>query len=166
MYEKTHLLLRILAVIGRYGPHLVIVMLSVTQNNFSNAPGTVSFDFTRVRFLRSSYRNDLNYGPTTELRSCVRVEVEVLGSPSHIVRTVSVDVKQQWRKAEGFTSCAQSRRFYKLRPKQKVLQAAPKAGFTSCAQSSRVEGSHAVLRKVKPAKKRKDKSEEARFVQI
>jgi len=65
-------------------------------------------DFTRVRFLRSIYRNDLNYGPTTERRRCVRVEVEVLGS--HTVPTVSVDVKQQWRKAEGFTSCAQSRR--------------------------------------------------------
>ena len=32
--EKTHLFLRILAVIGRYGPHLMIVMLFVTQNNF------------------------------------------------------------------------------------------------------------------------------------
>ena len=29
-----------------------------------------------------------------ELRSCVKVEVDVLGSPSLIVRTVSVDVKQ------------------------------------------------------------------------
>ena len=29
-----------------------------------------------------------------ELRSCVKVEVAVLGSPSLIVRTVSVDVKQ------------------------------------------------------------------------
>ena len=34
IYEKTHLLLRILAVIGRYGPHLMIVMIFVTQNNF------------------------------------------------------------------------------------------------------------------------------------
>ena len=32
--EKTHLLLRILAVIGRYGSHLMIVMIFVTQNNF------------------------------------------------------------------------------------------------------------------------------------
>ena len=32
--EKTRLLLRILAVIGRYGPHLIIVMIFVTQNNF------------------------------------------------------------------------------------------------------------------------------------
>ena len=30
----------------------------------------------------------------SELRSCVKVEVDVLGSPSLIVRTVSVDVKQ------------------------------------------------------------------------
>ena len=32
--------------------------------------------------------------PFAELRSCVKVEVAVLGSPSLIVRTVSVDVKQ------------------------------------------------------------------------
>ena len=34
--EKNHILLRILAVIGRYGPHLMIVMIFVTQieNNF------------------------------------------------------------------------------------------------------------------------------------
>ena len=30
----------------------------------------------------------------TELRRCVKVEVDVLGSPSLMVRTVSVDVKQ------------------------------------------------------------------------
>ena len=33
MEEKTHLLLRISAVIGRYGPHLMIVMIFVSQNN-------------------------------------------------------------------------------------------------------------------------------------
>ena len=33
-----------------------------------------------------------------ELRSCVKVEVDVLGSPSVIVRAVSVDVKQHWRR--------------------------------------------------------------------
>ena len=33
----------------------------------------------------------------SEFRSCVKVEVAVLGSPSLIVRTVSVDVKQHWR---------------------------------------------------------------------
>ena len=38
MMKKTHLLLRILAVIGRYGPHLMIVIF-VTQNNFLNGPG-------------------------------------------------------------------------------------------------------------------------------
>ena len=32
---------------------------------------------------------------TSELRSCVKVEVAVLGSPSLIVLMVSVDVKQQ-----------------------------------------------------------------------
>ena len=34
IYEKNHLLLRISTVIGRYGPHLMIVMIFVTQNNF------------------------------------------------------------------------------------------------------------------------------------
>ena len=34
----------------------------------------------------------------SELRSCVKVEVDVLGSPSLIVRTVSVDVEQHWRR--------------------------------------------------------------------
>ena len=33
-YEKIHLLLRILAVIGRYEPHLMIVIIFVTENNF------------------------------------------------------------------------------------------------------------------------------------
>ena len=32
--NKIHLLLRILALIGRYGSHLMIVMIFVTQNNF------------------------------------------------------------------------------------------------------------------------------------
>ena len=34
IYEKNHLLLQISAVIGRYGPHLMTVMIFVTQNNF------------------------------------------------------------------------------------------------------------------------------------
>ena len=37
--KKNHLLLRILAVISRYGSHLMIVMIFVTQNNFLNGPG-------------------------------------------------------------------------------------------------------------------------------
>ena len=36
--DKTHLLLRILGVIGRYGPNLMIVAIFVTQNNFKNGP--------------------------------------------------------------------------------------------------------------------------------
>ena len=32
--NKIHHLLRILAIIGRYGSHLMIVMIFVTQNNF------------------------------------------------------------------------------------------------------------------------------------
>ena len=35
---------------------------------------------------------------TSELRSCVRVEADVLGFPSLIVRAVSVDVKQHLKK--------------------------------------------------------------------
>ena len=34
MEKKNHFLLRILAVVGRYGSHLMIVMIFVTQNNF------------------------------------------------------------------------------------------------------------------------------------
>ena len=34
MKVKTHPLLQILDVIGRYGPNLMIVMIFVTQNNF------------------------------------------------------------------------------------------------------------------------------------
>ena len=36
--KKTHLLLRILAVISRFGPYLTVVMIFVTQNNFKNGP--------------------------------------------------------------------------------------------------------------------------------
>ena len=39
IYEKNHLLLRILAVIGRYGSHLMIVMIFLTQNNLKRRPG-------------------------------------------------------------------------------------------------------------------------------
>ena len=34
IYEKTNILLRILAEISRYGSHLMIVMIFLTQNNF------------------------------------------------------------------------------------------------------------------------------------
>ena len=37
--KKTHILLRILAVIGRFGSHLMIVMIFVTKSNFKNGPG-------------------------------------------------------------------------------------------------------------------------------
>ena len=37
---------------------------------------------------------DCGFGEFAEFRSCVEVEVVVLGSPSLIVRTVPVDVKQ------------------------------------------------------------------------
>ena len=37
IYEKNHLLLQITAVIGRYGPHLMIVMIFVTQNNLKRS---------------------------------------------------------------------------------------------------------------------------------
>ena len=38
--------------------------------------------------------NSLGEGTGAELRSCAKAEVDVLCSPSRIVRTVSVDVKQ------------------------------------------------------------------------
>ena len=38
----------------------------------------------------------LDKSSVPELRSYVKVEVAVLGSPSLIVLTVSVDVKRQW----------------------------------------------------------------------
>ena len=37
IWKKNHLLLLILAVIGRYGSHLMIVMLFVTQNNLKRS---------------------------------------------------------------------------------------------------------------------------------
>ena len=57
----------------------------------------------------------------SELRSCEKVEVDVLGCLSLIVRTVSVDVKRQWRRRlypklssgavwRGRWSCRSSRR--------------------------------------------------------
>ena len=36
-----------------------------------------------------------------ELRSCVKVEMDVLGSPSLTVRTVSVDAKQHLKNSES-----------------------------------------------------------------
>ena len=51
IWKKNHLLLRILAVIGRYGPHLMIVMIFVTQNNLKRSRNqfpTVSLDFTQA----------------------------------------------------------------------------------------------------------------------
>ena len=38
----------------------------------------------------------------TELKICVKVEVEVLGSPSLTVGTVSVDIKQHWTGQTGW----------------------------------------------------------------
>ena len=57
---KTHLLLRISAVIGRYGPYLMILMLFVTQNNFKFKTvqkfPTVSLDFTQGHLTRRCNR--------------------------------------------------------------------------------------------------------------
>ena len=43
---------------------------------------------------RKATLNSNSNSNAKELRSCVKVEVDVLGSPSLIVRRVSVDVKQ------------------------------------------------------------------------
>ena len=42
----------------------------------------------------------------TELRSCVKIEVVVLGSPSLIVPVISVDVRQHWTNVEKQSSGA------------------------------------------------------------
>ena len=46
--QKTHILLRILAVIGRHGSHLMIVVIFVTKITFNQEFPTVSLDFTPV----------------------------------------------------------------------------------------------------------------------
>ena len=40
------------------------------------------------------YKQGIGLGLESEVRSCVKVKVAVLGSPSLIVLTVSVDLKQ------------------------------------------------------------------------
>ena len=53
------------------------------RRRWPSGPACQGFKHTKVVILDS------------ELRSCAKVEVAVLGSPSLIVRIVSVDVKQQ-----------------------------------------------------------------------
>ena len=52
---------------------------------------TLSYDVVQAR---PSFVKGLDTRRRAELRSCVKVEVDVLGSPSLIVLMVSVDVKQ------------------------------------------------------------------------
>ena len=49
-YEKNHLLLQILAVLSRYGPHLMIVMIFVTKITFKMVQEflTASLDFSTL----------------------------------------------------------------------------------------------------------------------
>ena len=49
---------------------------------------------TRSRMKFKIDKGHVLHPVISELRSCVKDEVDVLGSPSLIVRTVSVDVKQ------------------------------------------------------------------------
>ena len=51
------------------------------------------------KYVAGMFRTHSQRKPT-ELRSCVKVEVDVLGSPSLTVPTVSVDVKQHWTVTE------------------------------------------------------------------
>ena len=51
------------------------------------------------------YQQYLSNSVPSEPRSCVKVEVDVLGSLSLIVRTVSVGVKQHWNMASELRSC-------------------------------------------------------------
>jgi len=50
-----------------------------------------------------------------ELRSCVKVEVDILGFPCLLVRTVSVDVKQHWT-----SSVHNYQSLFSVHPKQLV----------------------------------------------
>ena len=63
IYEKTHLLWRILAVIGRYGPHLMIVMIFVTQNNIRTLKDT---NITLTFFRKFCYCCFRFVGPTLD----------------------------------------------------------------------------------------------------
>ena len=54
-------------------------------------PQCEDYSYTQT-FRRALSVNRQLCGITTELRSCVKVEEAILGSPSLIVRTVSVDV--------------------------------------------------------------------------
>jgi len=116
--QKVHLLLRILAVVGRYGPHLIIVMTFVTQNNlkrFSNfrpsawiLPPGVSDHLSQSRYY---YRVKLHPAPVqaTDRQAKLKLrlfykgsfstETEVLNRPISLtsqlkngVRSVSVSV--------------------------------------------------------------------------
>ena len=91
IYEKNHLLLRIWAVIGRYGPHLMIVMISVTPNNFWNGPGI--FDFTNNCLHGMEPSNILLYVMVPNLQNW---------------RKPKRSAKQQWR----WKSAASTPHFY------------------------------------------------------
>ena len=64
---------------------MVLAMHSLTQ---AETLGRVKFSET-VTGYGNDWRKD-----ASELRSCVKVEVAVLGSPSLVVRMVAVDVKR------------------------------------------------------------------------
>ena len=61
IHEKNHLLLRISAVISRYGPHLMIVIISVTQNNFLNSPWISNCVLGFYLFIVLMYSQLMNY---------------------------------------------------------------------------------------------------------
>ena len=65
--KKNHLLLWISAVVGRYGPHLMIVMIFVTQNNFQNGPGISYHVLGFYRSLSLSLSLSLSHSLQTKL---------------------------------------------------------------------------------------------------
>ena len=69
----------------------------VISGHFGCTPAR-SFGITETADLQT-----LCHHSPSELRSCVKVKVDVLGSQSFRVRSVSVDVKQQWTRTWTFS---------------------------------------------------------------
>ena len=80
-------------------PSLISLMVSVDVKHHDWLYLTVSrYGWPFLRFQPMN-QSDL------ELRSCVKVEVAVLGSPSLISLMVSLDVKQHWTTLSALRSC-------------------------------------------------------------
>ena len=83
------------------GWQLIIGFRCFARSYFSYIPVEASFLTVSCRHEFYRYRACTSL---SELRSCVNVEVAVLGSPSLIVLMVSVDVKKHWTWTCNFLS--------------------------------------------------------------